>query len=120
MEIIRRIFDVSVSLIISNPVNEEENNFNVPISTERVFQDFWMPIIEELDLKWARCFQSGIEIEKEDLDFVLKDLAEMQTWIIINMDNERGVQMVGRIKNLCQGLECVFKEGRNDIKVYIG
>ena len=41
---------MSMSLMISNPVDESESNFNVPISTEKVFHDYWMPIIEELDL----------------------------------------------------------------------
>ncbi len=111
---------MSVSLIISNPVNRREENFNVPISTEKVFQEYWMPIIDELDLKWARCFQSGIEIEKEDLEFVLKDLIDIQEWLVKNMNNERGTQMTDRLQNLCQELIGVFNNSRSDIKAYIG
>lgn len=51
---------MSVSLMISNPINEDEEYLHLPISTERFFEDYWMPIIIELDLKWARCFQGGI------------------------------------------------------------
>lgn len=111
---------MSVSLLISNPINEQESNFNVPISTEKVFQDYWMPIIEELDLKWVRCFQSGIELEKEDLEFVLKDLAKMQNWINEYMNSERGGQLIERLENLCKELVDISNDSRSDVKVYIG
>lgn len=51
---------MSVSLMISNSINEKEKYFQLPISTENVFKDHWMSIITELDLKWTRCFQGGI------------------------------------------------------------
>lgn len=81
---------MSVSLMISNPINENEEYFHLPISTERVFEDHWMPIITELDLKWVRCFQGGIELEKEDIEEVLKELKKMQNWIIAYRNNDRG------------------------------
>ena len=111
---------MSVCLMISNPVNEKEDNFYVPISTEKVFQDFWMPIIEELELKWSRCFQCGIEIKKEDLEDVLKELIKIEERINNSMDSERGIQMLERLKNLKQRLEDIFYTSRDDIKAYIG
>ena len=81
---------MSVSLMISNPINENAEYFHLPISTERVFEDHWMPIITELDLKWVRCFQGGIELEKEDIEEVLKELKKMQNWIITYRNNDRG------------------------------
>ena len=53
---------MSVCLMISNPINKNEEAYYVPISTERVFREYWMPIIIDLDLQWIKCFQSGIEI----------------------------------------------------------
>ena len=111
---------MSVSLIISNPVNEQESSFIVPIATEKVFQDYWLPVIEELDLNWLRCFQSGMEIEKEELEFVLKDLVQMQKGIKRYMNSERGIQINERLKNLCKELVDVFNGSRSDVKVYIG
>lgn len=111
---------MSVSLMISNAVNIEEENLNIPISTEKVFQDNWIPIIEKLNLKWIRCFQSGIELEKEDIEAVLKELDTMQVWVYENMNTDRGKQMIVRIDNLSKALIKIFKETRNDIKVYIG
>ncbi len=111
---------MSVGLIICNPINDEESNYNVPIATEKVFQNFWMPIIENLDLRWVRCFQSGIEIEREDLEFVLKDLKAMQKWINIYMNSERGTQMIERLEILSKELIDIFNSSRSDVKVYIG
>lgn len=111
---------MSVSLIISNPINDKERNFNLPISTERVFRDHWMPIIIELDLKWVRCFQSGIELEKEDIVLVLKDLEKMHHWITTYKDNERGEQMIERLKSLNETLIEILNHSRKDMKVYIG
>ena len=57
---------MSVCLMVSNPISKEEDEFYVPIATEQVFQEFWMPIVEMLDLQWVKCFQSGIEVGKEN------------------------------------------------------
>lgn len=111
---------MSVSLMISNPQTEVEESVNIPISTERVFQDYWMPIIEKLDLKWARCFQSGIEIEVEDLVPVLTDLRKIRLYVLSYMEGEQKEQIINRIDNLCEELNKIFDGRRPDIKVYIG
>lgn len=111
---------MSVSLIISSPQNKDEEAFYIPLSSERVFRDCWMPIIEALDLKWARCFQSGIEIEYEDLIPVIDDLKSILTWINNHEDYEQREQMIERINSLCTGLKEIFNEKGSKIKVYIG
>lgn len=111
---------MSVSLMISNPINENEEYFHLPISTERVFEDHWMPIITELDLKWVRCFQGGIELEKEDIEEVLKELKKMQNWIITYRNNDRGKHMLERLENLNEALFYFLNNSRDDLKIYIG
>ena len=111
---------MSVSLIISNPINKEESNFNIPISTEQVFQECWMPIIETLNLQWIKCFQSGIELEKEDFESVLKELMEIKIWLVNNINNARKKQVIERIDNLSKELIELFENTRDDLKVYIG
>lgn len=111
---------MSVSLMISNPINEDEEYFHLPISTERVFEDHWMPIIAELDLKWARCFQGGIELEKEDIEEVLEELKKMQNWIITYKNNDRGKHMLERLNNLNETLFDFLNNSRDDLKIYIG
>lgn len=109
---------MSVALMISNLINQEEEDFYVPIAAQKVFQDYWMPIIDMLDLKYAKWFQVGMEIGKEDLELVLKELLEIRTRIVKNMDNERGKQMIDRLDNLYKELDKLLKNTRNEIKVY--
>ena len=111
---------MSVSLMISNPINEDEQYLHLPISTERFFEDHWMPIIIELDLKWARCFQGGIELEKEDIKEVLKELDKMQNWIIAYKHNDQGKHILERLKNINEALLDFLNNSRDDLKVYIG
>lgn len=111
---------MSICLMISNPINKNEDDYYVPISTERVFREYWHPIIIDLDLKWIKCFQSGIEIEKEDFNLVLEELMKIQEYIIRKNHNEEGKKIIERIDNLSKELRTILKDMRNDIKVYIG
>lgn len=111
---------MSVALMISNPVNQEEEHFCIPIATEAVFEEYWNPIIEELNLKWARWFQGGIEMRKEDLGIALGELDEIRCWLLANKNSERHEQMLERLERLCEQLKMIFEGGRKDIKVYIG
>lgn len=111
---------MSVSLITSNPINKEESDFNIPISTERVFQEYWMPIIELLNLQWIKCFQSGIELEKEDLLSVLKELMEIKIWLVNDTNDIKEKQIIERVDNLIKELIELFENTRDNLKVYIG
>lgn len=111
---------MSVCLMISNPISENEEYFHLPISTERVFKDHWLPIIAELDLKWVRCFQCGIELNKEDIEEVLREIDKMQNWITVYKNNDRGKHMLERLKNLNETLLYFLNDSRDDLKIYIG
>lgn len=96
---------MSVSLIISNPMSKYEDNLYVPISTESRFEIYWYPIIINLNLKWVRCFQSGIELEKEDFVVVLKELEKMRNWIIKNENDIEYKKVIERIDVLCKTIQ---------------
>ena len=74
--------DMSICLMVSNPINENEKCIYVPVSTERVFENYWLLAIEKLDLKWVRCFQCGIEIGKDELEPVKMELTELKTGLL--------------------------------------
>ena len=88
--------------------------------TERVFENYWLPAIEKLDLKWVRCFQCGIEIGKDELEPVKMELTELKNWLVEHMNNEQGVYIRDRIDNLCMEMNQIFSKEREDIKLYIG
>lgn len=106
--------------MISNPVNQQEDDYYVPISCEREFEKYWQPIIDKLNLKWANFFQCGIEIEKMKFDEVIQELNEILKWVQNNMDNAQGKRMEERIRNLCKELHSIYNSSRDDIKVFIG
>lgn len=120
---------MSVALMISNPITDEEDKYYIPISTEKTFEDYWNPIIEQLNLRWAKYFQIGVEIEKQNLDEVIKELKEIENWIITNwitkyvntkISNEIRELMLERLENLEKELTKIFNSSRSDIKIYIG
>lgn len=124
---------MSVALMISNPITDEEDKYYIPISTEKIFDDYWNPIIEQLDLRWAKYFQTGVEIEKQNLDEVIKELKKIENWIIKNwkrkyeynkisneISNEIRELMLERLENLENELTKILNTSRSDIKVYIG
>ena len=112
--------DMSICLMVSNPINENEKCIYVPVSTERVFENYWLLAIEKLDLKWVRCFQCGIEIGKDELEPVKMELTELKNWLVEHMNNEQGVYIRDRIDNLCMEMNQIFSKEREDIKLYIG
>lgn len=115
--------------MISNPITDEEHKYYIPISTEKIFEDYWNPIIEQLDLRWAKYFQIGVEIEKQNLDEVIKELKKIENWIIKNwikkfeytkISNKIRELMLERLENLEYELTKILNTYRSDIKVYIG
>lgn len=100
---------------------------------KKIFDDYWNPIIEQLDLRWAKYFQTGVEIEKQNLDEVIKELKKIENWIIKNwkrkyeynkisneISNEIRELMLERLENLENELTKILNTSRSDIKVYIG
>ena len=111
---------MSICVIISNPINEDEKHTYIPIATESAFENYWLPVIEKLDLKWVRCFQCGIEIERKELELVKEELTKLHNCVIEHMNNKQGEFIMDRIDNLCVEMSRIFMTGREDIKLYIG
>lgn len=76
---------MSVLAFISTPQNEYEKSFAVPVATERIFCDCWVPTINALNLKWVTLFSSGIEITEEDLNQVIPELLKVKIWAQHNL-----------------------------------
>lgn len=111
---------MSVCLMISNPVNREEDNFCIPIAAEQVYQEYWLPIAESNNLRWAKWFQCGVEFEKKDMKLILQELTEFRRKIPTNIDAVRRNQLYERVDNLYKGLTEILECARDDIKIYIG
>ena len=88
----------------------------VPVATERVFTEFWQPLCLKLSLQWVPNFQSGINIDSQDITNVIEELSILKTYTL-NEDWDKRTLPLERIENLIEVLEELMKRGES---VYIG
>ncbi|MDQ0878783.1 hypothetical protein QFZ77_007442 [Paenibacillus sp. V4I3] len=68
-------------------MNQEDNlfelGFEIPISNEEFFTNFWQPAIEELKIYGI---QNGVEIRKEQLESTLLELKNDLVYMVTTID----------------------------------
>ncbi|WP_163853380.1 hypothetical protein [Paenibacillus elgii] len=109
---------MSICAFIQQPVNEYEEKFNIPVATDSFFKECWIPPIEELKLEWVNVFSIGLDMVKEDLPFVMEELAQIKEWAKINLPNEQQIKIIERIELLEAELPNAFR--REGVVVFIG
>ncbi|MCR2805147.1 hypothetical protein [Paenibacillus soyae] len=109
---------MSIAAMILNSENEFEKKFYLPVASEAFFEECWIPAIRELDLKWVNVFSVGLDMEKEDLPFVMKELSQIKEWAQINLSDERIIKIIERIELLEAELPNAFR--REGAVVFIG
>lgn len=109
---------MSVAAFINNAINEEEETFYLPVSSERFFNSYWLPACEELNLRWIPCFSPGIDIYKEDLPEVIAEINQVKSWALDNLSGTDLEYMTKRIDLLVTQLPSIFT--REGISVFIG
>jgi hypothetical protein len=108
---------MSVSLFMKGPDRAERV---VPISTERVFEDYWQPAATKLGLKWVPLFQTGLPLTMDDLPVVLTELALLKGEFghSESLPPDIAEYVTGRVENLISALESTKHNGH--VEVYIG
>jgi hypothetical protein len=110
---------MSIGIIVDTPKDDEEKLFFIPVATEKIFEKYWMPAAQEMNLKWIPIFETGIVIEKEDLPSIIKELKQVEEWVLNNVkDSETSKALLDRITYIINALPNAFD--KNDIKLYIG
>ena len=109
---------MSIAAYIDEPVNEKEDNFYIPISTEKFFKSYWKPGCEALDLQWVTLFDVGVDITKEYVSDVIMELEQLQTWSEQNLSDEQVKHIKERIELLKKHLPSIFE--RDDVSLFIG
>ncbi len=98
---------MSVSVFRMNRGNESfELRFEIPVAREEFFTKFWQTAISELKIKRIR---NGIELKKEDLQFILEELAQLRNWAEHNLQDNDLDYMLSRINLLIKELPLAFK-----------
>ena len=109
---------MSVAAFINNAINDEEEKFYLPVSSESFFYSHWLPACELLNLRLVPCFAFGIDIYKENLLEVIAELNQLKAWTLKNLSGSDLEYMTKRIDLLITKLPLVFT--RDGISVFIG
>lgn len=71
---------MSVSLLFEQ-VNGRESDRLLPVSTEKIFYEYWYPIIEQEGYEWLRMMAGGFTVTADNLSEVLIELRHLQAAI---------------------------------------
>ena len=109
---------MTVSLFMKTQRDGDERV--VPISTERVFEDYWQPAARKLGLKWVPLFQTGLPLEQEDIPVVLEELEKLRTAFEkpSHVPADTDEYVLGRLNLLIEELKTTVAS--SDLDIYIG
>lgn len=109
---------MSVGVVILEPQNEYERNFFIPVASESVFYEYWVPAIKALDLQWIKLFGTGVDVEEEDVPSIIYELNQLREWVITHLGQEQGLIISERVDQLQKKLPQAFQ--RKNAIVFIG
>lgn len=109
---------MAVSAIITDPQNEFEETFSIPIATQNFFKKYWIPAIEGTDTEWVQGIRYGIDVTQEEAHILINELDKIKNWVEINLEGAAKEQMLIRIELLITKLPKAFQ--RKNAIVFIG
>ncbi|WP_232697488.1 hypothetical protein [Brevibacillus daliensis] len=109
---------MAISALILDPQNDYERNFFIPVATESFFKECWLPAIESLGLQWTDLFPTGVDVEEEDVPYIIEELILIKEWAAKNLNEEQKDKIFERIIGLQDKLPQAFQ--RKDAVVFIG
>src|SRR3974377_653304 len=94
---------MSVALVVKSAPDPRDRH--LPIATEDVFEDFWLPAAHALHLKWVPTFQSGLDVRHQDIPDILNELLRLKVWMTKPERKVESEAIVRRIVLLTHRLE---------------
>ena len=104
---------MSVALLIGSSDAEGAGQL-VPIATESVFVQYWLPAATQLQLRWVPLLRRGIPITRSNIAPILDELGQLRAYFVVNNVPE----VVSRIDGLAETL--AHFEGCGDLDLWIG
>lgn len=101
---------MSISLLVSGENIPEADWKNIPVATEDEFENYWLPISEELDLEYIPLFQFGIEIDSDTSNDVLNELQLLKTTIKNQLTDSEYEKVISRINILTDSIPNFVKK----------
>lgn len=91
---------MSISLLVSGKGIPETEWKNIPVATEAIFEKKWLPVSQELKLKYIPLFQVGFDIDAGILPDVLRELHLLKAKITENSVGNEVSELNERVENL--------------------
>ncbi len=108
---------MSISLLVSGKSIPETEWKNIPVATEAIFEKKWLPVSEELKLKYIPLFQVGFNVDADTLPDVLRELRLLKDKIAENSIGNEISDLAERVENLISFLPDFVKKYQT---VFIG
>ncbi|MDP2316560.1 MAG: hypothetical protein Q8P41_26945 [Pseudomonadota bacterium] len=106
---------MSVAALFEGPAAEAIGCEYIPVATEAVFEELWVPACGTLGLRWVPCFQSGIPITSEDLPDVIDELDRLRCWVADHAEVDTRQWWLDRIDRLRSALHRVRDVAEPDV-----
>lgn len=110
---------MSIAAFITNPINNNEKLFYVPIATETIFYNYWIKGISALKLNILSKIELGLEINKSNFSSFNIELIELKEWIENNCDLNISKFITTRIDFLNSQISMILNINHNAI-IFIG
>ncbi len=83
--------------------------WEVPVSTEKLFYQYWYPVIEKEGYPWLHIISPGIDLDAENLPEVLDELRQLQAAFprYYTPDDEKYEYITTSIARLIAALEAI-------------
>jgi hypothetical protein len=94
---------------------------STPLATEEIFERLWMRGALQINAKWIPLFQSGIDVEVDDLSSICEELRSLRHWAeIAHLDPADQSLMVSRIDAALGKLGAVSDMDSRCVGIFVG
>ncbi|MEO1396443.1 MAG: hypothetical protein AAFV90_26415 [Cyanobacteria bacterium J06634_5] len=116
---------MSVAAYIVNAESKEEEAMYIPVSSESVFDSYWLSGCQKNDLSLVSEFAYGLEIDKNNYSAVLDELRLLKSWFEKKetFSQNQSLEIIQRISYLSDELKEIYNQdkfGRDSIVLCVG
>lgn len=112
---------MSVLLKITNTGDDGASSSSTPLATEEVFERLWVRGAVQTNAKWIPFFQSGIDVDVDDLPAICEEFRSLRHWAeVAHLDPEEKSLMVSRIDAALGKLGAVSGMHPRCVGIFVG
>lgn len=110
--------DMSVSLMFER-LNGQQSDRLVPVSTEKIFYEYWYPVIEQEGYTWLQMMAGGFTVTAANVAEVLVELRQLQAVIprYYDSSHDEYAYIMRRLALLIETLESLVGQ---EFEVFLG